>query len=168
MKRFIMSVIVIIVCFLLQSTVFQALSIAGVAPNLLLIVTVATGYMRGRTEGIYVGLACGLLVDICYGDMIGLFGLMYMCIGYLNGYAHKIYFRDDYTMPIILVSISDFLYGFFYYVFLFLLRNRLDFFFYLRRIILPELIYTVVVSILLYKILHILNVKLKRSAYKEV
>lgn len=168
MKQFIMSVIVIIVCFLLQSTVFQALSIAGVVPNLLLIVTVAAGYMHGRKNGIYVGLACGLLVDICYGDIIGLFGLMYMCIGYLNGYAHKVYFRDDYTMPIILVSISNLLYGFFYYVFLFLLRNRLNFFFYLRRIILPELIYTVVVSIVLYKILHILNVKLERSAYKEV
>ncbi len=168
MKQFIMSVIVIIVCFLLQSTVFQALSIAGVVPNLLLIVTVAAGYMHGRINGIYVGLACGLLVDICYGDIIGLFGLMYMCIGYINGYAHKIYFRDDYTMPIILVSISDLLYGFFYYVFLFLLRNRLNFFFYLKRIILPELIYTVVVSIVLYKILHILNVKLERSAYKEV
>lgn len=168
MKQFIMSVIVIIVCFLLQSTVFQALSIAGVVPNLLLIVTVASGYMHGRTNGIYVGLACGLLVDICYGDVIGLFGLMYMCIGYLNGYAHKVYFRDDYTMPIILVSISNLLYGFFYYVFLFLLRNRLNFFFYLRRIILPELIYTVVVSIVLYKILHIMNVKLERSAYKEV
>ncbi|WP_167956490.1 rod shape-determining protein MreD [Anaerosporobacter faecicola] len=168
MKRFFMFFITIIVCFLLQSTVFQALSLAGVAPNLLLIVTVAAGYMYGRTKGIYVGLACGLLVDICYGDIIGLFGLMYMCIGYLNGYAHKIYFRDDYTMPIILVSISDFLYGFFYYVFLFLLRNRLNFFFYLRRIILPELIYTVVVSIVLYKILHILNVKLERSAHKEV
>ena len=168
MKQFIMSVIVIIVCFLLQSTVFQALSIAGVVPNLLLIVTVAAGYMHGRKNGIYVGLACGLLVDICYGDIIGLFGLMYMCIGYLNGYAHKVYFRDDYTMPIILVSISNLLYGFFYYVFLFLLRNRLNFFFYLRRIIFPELIYTVVVSIVLYKILHILNVKLERSAYKEV
>lgn len=168
MKRFFMFFITIIVCFLLQSTVFQSLSLAGVAPNILLIVTVAAGYMYGRTKGIYVGLACGLLVDICYGDIIGLFGLMFMCIGYLNGYAHKIYFRDDYTMPIILVSISDFLYGFFYYVFLFLLRNRLNFFFYLRRIILPELIYTVVVSIVLYKILHILNVKLERSAHKEV
>ncbi|WP_455715871.1 rod shape-determining protein MreD [Anaerosporobacter sp.] len=164
MKRFFMSLIVIIVCFLLQSTVFQSLAIAGVVPNLLLIVTVAAGYMHGRTNGIYVGLACGLLVDICYGDVIGLFGLMYMCIGYLNGYAHKIYF----TMPIILVSISDFLYGFFYYVFLFLLRNRLNILFYLKRVILPELIYTVVVSIVLYKILHILNVKLERSEYKEV
>lgn len=168
MKRFITTTLVIIVCFLLQSTVFQSLSIAGVVPNLLLIVTVAAGYMHGRKEGIYVGLACGLLVDICYGDLVGLFGLMYMCIGYLNGYAHKVYFRDDYTIPIILVSISDFLYGFFYYIFLFLLRNRLNLFFYLRRIILPELIYTVVVSIVLYKLLHVLNVKLESSEYKEV
>ena len=75
---------------------------------------------------------------------------------------------DDYTIPIILVSVSDFLYGFFYYLFLFLLRNRLNLFFYLRRIILPELIYTVVVSIILYKLLHMLNVKLESSEYKEV
>lgn len=168
MRHFILSFIVILVCFLLQSTVFQALSIAGVAPNLLLIVTVAAGYMRGRKIGIYTGLACGLLVDICYGDVIGLFGLMYMVIGYLNGYAHKVYFRDDYTMPIFLVAGSDFIYGFFYYIVMFLLRNRLNVFFYIRRIILPELIYTVLVSIVLYKLLHILNEKLDRSVYKEV
>lgn len=168
MKHFILSFIVIIVCFLLQSTVFQALSLAGVVPNLLLIVTVAAGYMRGRKAGIYTGLACGLLIDICYGDIIGLFGLMYMVIGYLNGYAHKVYFRDDYTIPILLVASSDFLYGFFYYIIMFLLRNRLNIFFYIKRIILPELIYTVLVSIVLYKVLHILNVKLDRSVYKEV
>ncbi|HEX3078474.1 MAG TPA: rod shape-determining protein MreD [Lachnospiraceae bacterium] len=168
MKRFICTAFVIVICYLLQSTVFQAISLASVVPNLLLIVTVAAGYMKGRKQGMYVGLACGLILDLCGGEIIGLFGLFFMYIGYLNGYANKIYYRDDYTIPIILVGCSDFLYGFLHYVFLFLLRNRLDFLFYLRRIILPELIYTTLVSIILYKLLHMMNVLLERSELKEV
>lgn len=167
MKRIIIAFLIIAISFLLQSTVFQAIAIAGVVPNLLLIVTVSIGYIRGRKKGLACGLVCGLLVDLCFGEVIGLFGLLYMFIGYMNGYAHKIYFRDNYTMPVLLVAVSDLVYGFFYYVFLFLLRNRLNFFFYLRRIIIPELIYTVIVSIVLYKLLNIIYSKLEYAEKGE-
>ena len=45
--------IVILVCFLLQSTVFQTLSIGSIAPNLLLIVTVSFGFMQGKLSGMW-------------------------------------------------------------------------------------------------------------------
>jgi rod shape-determining protein MreD len=167
MKRFISTIFVIILCFLLQTTVFHEIALANVVPNLLIIITVAVGYMRGHKEGLFVGIMCGLLVDFVYGDVIGLYALIYMSVGYLNGFCNKIYYRDDFTIPIILVGISDFYYNFFYYIFNFLLRNRLNFFFYLRRIILPELVYTVLVSVVLYKLLHMLNALLEHSETKE-
>lgn len=167
MKRIIIAFFIIAISFLLQSTVFQAIAIADVVPNILLIVTVFIGYTRGRKRGLACGLVCGLLTDIYFESVIGFCGLLYMGIGYLNGYAHKIYFRDNYTMPVLLVAVSDFIYGFCYYVFMFLLRNRRDFFFYLRRIILPELIYTVVVSIVLYKVLHAIYSRLENAEKKE-
>lgn len=43
MKRKIVIVLMILVCFLLQSTVFQSLSIASISPNLLIILTSAYG-----------------------------------------------------------------------------------------------------------------------------
>jgi rod shape-determining protein MreD len=55
---------------------------------------------------------------------------------------------------------------------LFLLRSRLDFGYYFIHIILPEVIYTVVVTIIFYRIIRAINRKLesreKRSANKFV
>lgn len=168
MKRFGVMLIVIILCFLLQSTVFQALALADVVPNLLLIITVASGYLRGRKEGMMIGLICGLIADFMYGDIIGVCTLIYMMIGYLNGIVNKVFFRDVLTIPIILIGISDFVYNFMYYVFEFLLRGRLNLFFYFRRTMIPELVYTVLVSVVLYRILHNLNAFLERRENKEV
>lgn len=146
---------------------FHYVALASVMPNLLLILVVSTAFMRGRMSGLFIGLFCGLLVDICFGNLIGLYAMFYMIIGYLNGYANKIYSDDDYTIPIVLVAISNIIYGFFYYIAEFLLRGRLNFLFYFRRIIVTELIYTVAVSIFLYKLLHMINRKLDRSFHKE-
>ena len=71
MRRKIVLFIIITICFLLQCTVFQSLSFAGIAPNLLIIVVSAFGLMRGKKEGLLVGFFCGLLVDIFFGFIWG-------------------------------------------------------------------------------------------------
>ncbi len=48
MKRRIVMIILVLLCFLLQSTVMPAISIASIAPNCLLILTVSFALMRGR------------------------------------------------------------------------------------------------------------------------
>lgn len=157
MKRFFTIAVLILLCFLLQTTIFQMLALADVVPNLLLILTVAFGYMRGEKEGIYIGFFCGLLTDCVYGEVIGLYAFIYLSVGYLNGLVNKLYYSDDIVVPVALVAASDFVYEFFYYIFEFLLRGRLNFFFYLGRIMLPEMIYTVLLSVFLYKLLHMIN-----------
>ena len=42
----------ILACFILQSTVFQAFAIGSIVPNLLLILTVSFGFMRGKKDGV--------------------------------------------------------------------------------------------------------------------
>ena len=39
--------IMILFCFLLQTTLFRSLAFAGIAPNLLIVLTSAFGFMRG-------------------------------------------------------------------------------------------------------------------------
>ena len=50
MKRKVITACFIIVCFLLQSTVFSVLQFASIRPNLMIILTSAFGFMRGRGE----------------------------------------------------------------------------------------------------------------------
>lgn len=167
MKRLIVYFLEIIICFVLQSSMFHYIALAGIMPNLLLILVVSIAYMRGSKEGLLVGFAGGLIVDLIFGELVGLYTLFYMLIGYFFGFVHKYYSEDDYTLPLILISAGDLIYGFFYYVFEFLLRGRLNFLYYLRRFIVPEIIYTVAVSVFLYKLLHMINNRLNRKIDEE-
>lgn len=172
MKRKISVGILIALCFILQCTLFQAFSLASISPNLLIVVTSSFGFMRGKKEGLWIGFFSGLLIDIFYGDVLGFYSLIYMCIGYTNGFFHKFFYDVDVKLPMILITGSDLIYGFIIYVFLFLLRNRLDFIYYLVHIIIPEAVYTVAVTIILYRVIRHINRKLeaseKRSASKFV
>nr|WP_294492260.1 rod shape-determining protein MreD [uncultured Mediterraneibacter sp.] len=171
-RRFVVTAVILLAAYLLQTSVFPALEIAGVKPNLLLIVTAAFGFMRGSREGMLVGFAAGLLVDIQFGNMIGFYALIYLITGYVNGIFEQIYFDEDIKLPLFLIAGSDLLYGGAVYFLTFLLRSDFNFLYYLNRIIIPEMIYTIVITIVVYPLLLYINHRLeeteKRSASKFV
>ena len=172
MRRYILTGLLILICFLLQSTVFQTLDFGGIVPNLLIILTASFGFMRGDLAGLIIGFICGLLCDVCYGDVIGFQALIMMYIGYLNGKFSGIFYPEDVKLPMALIILSDFSFGIISYFLLFLMRGRLDFPFYLKSIIIPEVIYTTIVTVPLYPIILKLNFALetreKSSAQKFI
>lgn len=171
-RRIVVTALVVLLAYLLQCTVFPALEIAGIKPNLMLIVTASFGFMRGPREGMFVGFASGLLIDIQYGDMIGFYALIYLVAGYINGLFEQIYFDEDIKLPLFLIAGSDLVYGLVAYTLTFLLRSDFNFLYYLNRIIIPEAIYTIVITLIIYPLLLFINHKLeaeeKRSASKFV
>lgn len=167
MKRCITIGIIIVICFLLQCTVFHYIELAGVVPNLLLIVTMSFGLMRGRREGLLVGFFSGLLIDIFFGSVLGPYAFIYMTLGYCNGFFHRIYYVEDVLLPMIMITLNDFIYNIIIYVVFFLMRNRLDFLGYLKDVMLPEMIYTILITLFFYKILVRINLRLKRVKEAE-
>ncbi|MGN6712057.1 rod shape-determining protein MreD [Anaerocolumna jejuensis DSM 15929] len=167
MKRFVIVIAEIFLCFLIQTTIFQWFSLARVAPNLLLILTATAGLTKGRREGLLTGFFCGLLIDLCYGYIVGLYALIFMTIGYLNGFCYRIFVKENMTIPLILVGLSDLVYFFLYYIFEYLLRGKLNIGFYFVHKGLPDLIYTVIISVFLYKLLNIINDKTEKKEEEE-
>ena len=157
MRRKIVVALLIIVCFILQNTVFQTISLASVSPNLLLVVTASFGLMRGEKEGLLTGFFCGILVDIFYGGILGFYALMYMFLGYGNGIFHRLFLDEDIKLPMVWIAFSDLAYGLLVYFFRFMLRGKFDFGYYFVHVILPELVYTVVVTLGLYWIIRAIN-----------
>ena len=167
MKRFFITAVLIFVCFLLQCTVFHTLAFGGIVPNMLIVLTASFGFMRGEKTGLLIGFFCGLLVDIFFGNSIGFYSLLYMYIGYMNGKFSAVFYPEDIKLPIALIIGSDCLYGLVCYVILFLLRGRFDFSYYFMHIILPEIVYTIVVTIFLYPLILWINTKLERSELRS-
>ena len=166
-KRTVLYILVILACFILQTTVFQTLSIGSIVPNLLLIATISFGFIRGKITGIWTGFFCGILKDLFYGNLLGFYALVYLCIGYGAGCCTKIFYDEEIRVPMFLAAAGDLIYGLAVYGFQFLMRGRIEIFFYLRRIIIPEAIYTVLITVILYKLLFILNKKLTELEMKE-
>lgn len=153
MRKVIISAVFVVACFLLQSTVFRALSFGGIIPNLMLIVTASYGLIRGKKSGLLVGFFSGLLIDIFFGSLLGFYALLYMYIGYANGVFRKIFYPEDIKLPIIFILTSDLAYGLICYILLFLLNGRFNFLYYFLNIILPEMVYTIVITCGLYPLL---------------
>lgn len=172
MRRKITIAIIIIICYLLQTAVFPSLSFASISPNVLIIVVSSFGFMRGRKEGLFVGFFSGLLLDIFNGSVLGVYALIYMYIGYFNGLFCKLFYPEDIKLPMLLISGSDLSVNLLIYFFIFLLRSRFNFRYYFLHLMVPELVYTMVVTIFVYIILLKVNQKLetveKRSASKFV
>lgn len=151
MLRRIVVFFIVIISFLLQTTVFQGLSLGGVAPNLLIIIVSSFGFMKGKNEGMFVGFFSGLILDVFFGSIVGFYALVYMVIGYLNGFFSSIFYPEDVKLPITLISMSELLYCFVCYFFLFMMRGKMHFGYYFIHVILPEIVYTIFLTLIIYK-----------------
>ncbi len=168
MKRVITLAVLILISFLLQYSVFSFHSVMSVSPNLLLILTMSFGIMRGRKEGMLIGFFSGFLCDVFYGNLIGPYMLLYMLIGYVNGFFHRNYLMEDIFLPVVIITFDEFIFEIAIYVFVFLLNRRLDFKEYLFNIIFPQMMYTVVVSIIIYRLYVVINKLLKNKVEKDI
>lgn len=162
MKRVIVLGILIIVCFVLQTALFPFIEIAGVSPNLMLILTVSFGLMRGRKEGMLVGFFCGFFYDLYFGFVLGPYMILYMLIGYCNGFFHRFYQVEDILLPMIIMLVDDLIFNFTTYIIFFLMRNRLQFSTYFKEIILPDMIYTALLTLIVFKFFVLVNKTLKK------
>lgn len=172
MLRKIVVAVFIWACFILQCSVFGSLAFSGIIPNLMIILTSSFGFMRGEKEGLVIGFFSGLLSDIFFGEILGFYALILMYIGFINGKFSRIFYPEDIKLPLALIVVSDLSYGIICYVLTFMLRGRFQFTYYFTNIILPEALYTIVVTLILYPIILRVNERLeareKRRAQKFV
>ena len=146
MKRKLITLAIIILCFLLQSTIFPSLAFAGVQPNLFIIVTASFGFMRGRKEGMAVGVICGLLTDVFF---------------------ERLFYDEDIKLPLVLISGSELIYGGIICFCGYILKGDFSFGTYLIHIILPELVYTILATLIVYQIILHINKKLEAEEQRS-
>ena len=109
MKRVLYCVFSILITYILQVTVFSYFEIAGIRPNLLLMITCITGFIMGGKMGLAEGFFSGLLIDLMAGGTVGFTALIYMYAGALNGFFYKDYVKEELFLPMALVAVSTFM-----------------------------------------------------------
>lgn len=85
--RALVTTLVVLAAVVLQVAVFSLLSFEGVVPNLVLLVVVAAGLVRGPEFAAVLGFAGGLVMDLAppSDHVVGLWALALVVVGYLAG-----------------------------------------------------------------------------------
>ena len=142
-----------IILFLLQHTVFTNLSVGNIIPDLLIILIFAVAYQNGKVAGIFAGIAGGLLLDLTFGSVIGVYALAYMFIGYFCGFLATYYIKSDLILPLAVISVSEFLFSFYCYIVNRLIYGDTSIGYYFKRIMIPKVAYTIILALIIYKLL---------------
>lgn len=154
--------LLILLCFCIQTSVFPLIPLFASVPNLLLILTFSFGFIYGSNTGMLCGLFAGLLMDLFYTGAFGFYSLAFLLIGYVNGIFTRYYYDEFITLPLLLCAVNELAYNFYIYIGRFLLRGRLELSYYFWNIILPELVFSMIVTLFAYRLLLLANKRLDR------
>lgn len=92
MKK-ILSIVIIFITFIfiyfLQSNFFSWFNIAGVKPNLFIILSLFVGIFIGKIYGASVGITCGLLLDLFIGKVLGINAIVLGIAGFMRRCTYK-------------------------------------------------------------------------------
>jgi len=135
----------------------------GIKPNTAIIIVISIAFMRGEYEGALTGFIAGFLQDSFFGFFLGMHIFISMTIGFIVGKFLRGFYKDSILIPLIVTVCADFVYQFVYYAFNILLRGYTNLFYFLHRIILPEIVYTAIFAVFMYKLLYIINDKIEEK-----
>ena len=151
LKQILINIGFIVLAFTIQNCVFPLLPFLAAVPNLLLILTFSFGFIHGKNAGMFYGVISGLLLDLFYSGPFGFYTLIYVWIGYFNGIFTNITTKT--TSPALILECGKRpVYCMYIYVFRFLIRGRLNLPYYFIKIMLPEIIFTAVTTLLIYRL----------------
>ena len=155
--------ITFIIIYILQANIFPHLKIVGVMPNLFIIFILWIGLFASTTEAILFGIIMGILLDLLYGKVIGITAIMLCIVGYLGAYFDKNFSKESKFKILLMVIGSTIVYELGYYI-LNVAIVGYDFeWFSFMRIVIFEVIYNVLITILLYPLIQHLGYKVDRN-----
>ncbi len=149
--RILFYVFSILLAFLIQTSVVPLIPFLSASPNLLLILTFSFGFMHGSLPGMLYGLGAGLLMDMFYSGPFGFYSLIFIFIGYVNGFFSRFYYEEYLTLPMVICVFSELSYHLYIYVFRFLIRAKLDIPYYFLHIVFPSIVFSMLVTLVLYR-----------------
>lgn len=151
-KRSFLNILLLLLAFLLQTAFFPLLPSVSTVPNLLLILTFSFGFIYGSTQGILSGILAGFLLDMFYTVPPGFFMLIFVYIGFINGLFTNYYYDDYLTLPVVLCVVSELFYNAALLVLRFFTVGSVDVMYSIIHIFLPEAVFSLLLTLLMYKV----------------
>ena len=152
-----------LIIYLLQVNFFSWFNLAGIKPNLFIILALTIGLFSGKSMGAILGMFFGISLDFFLGKSIGISGIMLGIIGFLGGYLDKSFSKDSRITMIMMISLSTIIYELGLYVFNYFINDFNISIIYLIRTLLIELIFNVFITIIIYPIIIKVGYKIEEN-----
>lgn len=108
------SILLIFIAFLiiyfLQVNFFTWFNIAGVMPNLFVVLILVIGLFAGKYAGISTGVVAGLFLDIFISKKIGVTAITLGLVGFIGALLDKNFSKDSRITLVLMVTILTVLY----------------------------------------------------------
>jgi rod shape-determining protein MreD len=114
----------VFVAALLQAGLFSSLLVFGGAPDLLLVVVISVGLLRGSVAGAVAGFAGGLVIDLLTLDTLGVTSLVLILAGFWAGRYGETTGRGGRLAVLLAVAVITVLAGVFGFVLRYLLGDE--------------------------------------------
>lgn len=156
MKKIIINILIVLIFFILyflQLNFFSWFRIAGVMPNLFVILIFYIGLYTGKIMGLTYGVIFGLILDFLIGENIGTTAIMLGIIGIIGGVLDKNFSKDSRITIILMVVGSTIIYEVGMYILRFaILKSSIELLSFLK-ILIAEIVFNVLITIILYPLI---------------
>lgn len=156
MKKIIINILIVLTFFILyflQLNFFSWFRIAGVMPNLFVILIFYIGLYTGKIMGLTYGVIFGLILDFLIGENIGTTAIMLGIIGIIGGVLDKNFSKDSRITIILMVVGSTIIYEVGMYILRFaILKSSIELLSFLK-ILIAEIVFNVLITIILYPLI---------------
>lgn len=156
MKKTIINIILIVMAFiiyLLQSNFFSWFTIAGIMPNVFVILVLFIGLFASRTMGTAYGAAIGLFLDFTIGNKVGIYAISLGIIGFLAGVFDKNFSKDSRMTIMVMVLGATAVFEILNYVLNYIfLEINIEIFNFIK-ILIAEIIYNSIITIIIYPLI---------------
>ncbi len=139
---------------ILQLTVFSFYPIAGVKPDLLLVLVINTALLAGPRIALATGFCLGMLQDLFLGGMFAVYTIVNTVLGGFIGFAEGHFYKKNVLIPPLVVFISTLIHEFLTILLSKELIFNVNYLHVLKSLILPTAIYNAILGLILYIILY--------------
>jgi len=146
-------IFVFIFIYLIQSLFFVKFTIAGVKPNIIIILVLFIGLFIGRSRGIIYGIIYGIFMDLWIGKHIGITSICLAIVGIIGGAFDKNFSKDSRIVILLIGAFCTVVYEILLYIFQIIFFQVSVEIFPFLRILAIETIYNILVIIIIYPII---------------
>lgn len=156
MKKLVINILLILTIFIiyfLQSNFFTWFNIAGIMPNLFVILVLFIGLFTNKTMGTIYGIVIGLILDLLFGISVGIQAVSLGLIGFLAGIFDKNFSKDSRMTIMLMVLSSTVIVEFLNYLFKYMFEGSSVEIFNFAKILLLEVMFNLLLTIILYPLI---------------